>query len=216
VTFGSGPLRVQPSRCGFEGFGRATLWDQIAPTSSWAFAQRDDFVGCLGLSVCSGGASLSISIYGRPTDDLDGIAWVNDSPPRVSSSGPGSRSWRWTGSPVSRPPPPRPSPDAVAVRDPFHVAAAAAKTSLTKIIGRGVPGRLPELATLGRTLTRRAGEVLACFDRVGTSNGPTEAINGRLERLRGTAVGFRNLTSYAARSLLETGGFRPRLRHGSG
>lgn len=39
----------------------------------------------------------------------------------------------------------------------------------------------------------------------------TEAINGRLEHLRGSALGFRNLTNYIARSLLETGGFRPRL-----
>ena len=43
----------------------------------------------------------------------------------------------------------------------------------------------------------------------GTSNGPTEAINGRLEHLRGSALGFRNLTNYIARSLLESGGFRP-------
>jgi len=42
-------------------------------------------------------------------------------------------------------------------------------------------------------------------------NGPTEAISGRLEHLRGSALGFRNLTNYIARSLLETGGFRPRL-----
>jgi hypothetical protein len=53
--------------------------------------------------------------------------------------------------------------------------------------------------------------VLAYFDQPGTSNGPTEAINGRLEHLRGSALGFRNLTNYIARSLLETGGFRPRL-----
>jgi transposase len=52
---------------------------------------------------------------------------------------------------------------------------------------------------------------LAYFDRPRTSNGPTEAINGRLEHLRGSALGFRNLTNYTARSLLETGGFRPRL-----
>jgi hypothetical protein len=41
----------------------------------------------------------------------------------------------------------------------------------------------------------------------------TEVINGRLEHLRGSALGFRNLTNYIARSLLETGGFRPRLLH---
>ena len=36
------------------------------------------------------------------------------------------------------------------------------------------------------------------FDHPRTSNGPTEAINGRLEHLRGSALGFRNLTNYIA------------------
>ena len=74
-----------------------------------------------------------------------------------------------------------------------------------------VPKALQELARLGRTLKKRSAAVLAYFDRPHTSNGPTEAINGRLEHLRGTALGFRNLTNYIARSLLETGGFRPQL-----
>jgi len=78
-------------------------------------------------------------------------------------------------------------------------------------ISRGVPAALTEVITLGRTLTKRAADILAYFDRPGTSNGPTEAVNGRLEHLRGTALGFRNLTNYIARSLLETGGFRPQL-----
>jgi transposase len=78
-------------------------------------------------------------------------------------------------------------------------------------ISHGVPKALTELITLGRTLKKRAADVLAYFDRPGTSNGPTEAINGRLEHLRGSALGFRNLTNYIARSLLETGGFRPQL-----
>ena len=91
---------------------------------------------------------------------------------------------------------------------------AAAKTELKTIIdavGKGVPPALTELITLGRTLNRRAADVLAYFDRPHTSNGPTEAINGRLEHLRGTALGFRNLTNYITRSLLDTGGFRPRI-----
>jgi transposase len=95
----------------------------------------------------------------------------------------------------------------------------AAKTELTKAIAAissGVPAALSELRTLGRTLTHRAADVLAYFDRPGTSNGPTEAINGRLEHLRGSALGFRNLTNYIARSLLESGGFRPRLHPRSG
>ena len=80
-------------------------------------------------------------------------------------------------------------------------------------LSTGVPKSLVELVTLGKTLKKRAEDVLAYFDRPGTSNGPTEAINGRLEHLRGSALGFRNLTNYIARSLLETGGFRPQLSH---
>lgn len=78
-------------------------------------------------------------------------------------------------------------------------------------LSAGVPKALVEVTKLGRTLKKRAADVLAYFDRPGTSNGPTEAINGRLEHLRGSALGFRNLTNYIARSLLETGGFRPQL-----
>lgn len=78
-------------------------------------------------------------------------------------------------------------------------------------VSTGVPRELVELVSLGRTLRRRAADVLAFFDLPGTSNGPTEAINGRLEHLRGIALGFRNLTHYVARSLLETGGSKPLL-----
>ncbi|PMC74601.1 transposase, partial [Brachybacterium sp. UMB0905] len=77
-----------------------------------------------------------------------------------------------------------------------------------------VPKQLKELITLGWTLKHRAGDMLAYFDHPGTSNGPTEAINSRLEHLRGTALGFRNLAHYVIRSLLDTGGFRTELhRH---
>jgi len=34
------------------------------------------------------------------------------------------------------------------------------------------------------------------------------------DRMGGSALGFRNLTNYIARSLLESGGFRPRLHPG--
>ncbi|GAA3669015.1 hypothetical protein GCM10022202_33870 [Microbacterium marinilacus] len=78
-------------------------------------------------------------------------------------------------------------------------------------LASGVPAALVELRRLGRALGQRAADVLAFFDRPGTSDGPTDAINGRLEHLRGSALGFRNLTNYIARSLLEAGGFRPHL-----
>jgi hypothetical protein len=58
-----------------------------------------------------------------------------------------------------------------------------------------VPAAFGELVTLGRTLKKRAADVLAYFNHPGTNNGPTRAINGRLEHLRSSALGFRNLTS---------------------
>jgi transposase len=98
-----------------------------------------------------------------------------------------------------------------AYREPDRTRGKQLKRALIASVSHGVPAALTELRTLRRTLKKRAEDVLAYFDRPGTSNGPTEAMNGRLEHLRGSALGFRNLTNYKARSLLETGGFRPRL-----
>jgi transposase len=88
-----------------------------------------------------------------------------------------------------------------------HPDRRRGKTMLAAIIDslrRGVPAGLEELAQLGRTLHRRRADVLAYFDHH-VSNGPTEAINGRLEALRRNALGFRNLTHYRLRSLLHCG-----------
>jgi transposase len=101
-----------------------------------------------------------------------------------------------------------------AYREPDRTKGRDLMVKLIESVSHGVPAALSEVITLGRTLTKRAADVLAYFDRPGTSNGPTEAINGRLEHLRGSALGFRNLTNYIARSLLESGGFRPRLHPG--
>lgn len=88
-----------------------------------------------------------------------------------------------------------------------HPDRRRGKTMMTAIIDslrRGVPAILTELAQLGRTLHRRRHDILAFFDHH-ASNGPTEAINGRLEALRRNALGFRNLTHYRWRSLLHSG-----------
>lgn len=98
-----------------------------------------------------------------------------------------------------------------AYREPDKNKAKQLMQAVIASVASGVPAMLVEVRRLGRTLKQRAVDVLAFFDRPGTSNGPTEAINGRLEHLRGSALGFRNLTHYIARSLLEAGGFRPRL-----
>ena len=101
-----------------------------------------------------------------------------------------------------------------AYRDGDRAAGKQALAALIETLRAGVPTALVELRKLGRTLNARKTDILAYFDRPGTSNGPTEAINGRLEHLRGSALGFRNLSNYIARSLLETGGFRPLLHSG--
>jgi len=94
-----------------------------------------------------------------------------------------------------------------------HPQKAEGKKLMSRVINsirKGVPAGLEELAQLGRTLWRRREDVLAYFD-IAASNGPVEAINGRLEHLRGVALGFRNLTHYITRALLDTGGFRHQL-----
>lgn len=97
-------------------------------------------------------------------------------------------------------------PDAVPVMDPFHVVRlagdaldrcrqriqhatmghrgrsgdllySARRTELT-LLTEKQRGRL----TLGRTMKKRAADVLAYFDRAGTSNCPTDAINDRSDQ----------------------------------
>ena len=99
-----------------------------------------------------------------------------------------------------------------AYRDPNRIRGRALmQAEIDRLSNAGVPRSLTQIITLGRTLKRRSVDILAYFDHPHTSNGPTEAINAPLEHLRGSALGFRNLTNYIARCLLETGGFRPQL-----
>lgn len=60
-----------------------------------------------------------------------------------------------------------------------------------------------------QTLHHRRDDVLACSDHPATSSGPTEVTNGLLEHLRGSARGFRNLTHYNVRYLLDASAFKP-------
>lgn len=96
-----------------------------------------------------------------------------------------------------------------AYQAPDPVEGKQIMEALIDTIKTGVPAGLEEVRTLGRTLQRRRDDILAFFDHPRTSNGPTEAINGIIEHLRGTARGFRNLHHYTARALLDAGGFRP-------
>ena len=98
-----------------------------------------------------------------------------------------------------------------AYREKFSGNGRRRLRELIDTVKQTTPARFTELRKLAYTLDRRRVDILAYFDHPRTSNGPTEAINGRLEHLRGSALGFRNLTNYIARSLLEAGGFRPYL-----
>jgi transposase len=81
-------------------------------------------------------------------------------------------------------------------------------------VSHGVPAALTELRTLGRILKQRAGDVLAYLERPGTSNAPPKRSTAA-SNISAAALGFRSLTNYIARPLLETGGFRRRLHRGS-
>ncbi|AWT27376.1 hypothetical protein Csp1_26330 [Corynebacterium provencense] len=81
---------------------------------------------------------------------------------------------------------------------------------LINTLRKGLPSGLEELAQFGRTLWSRRDDILAYFD-IGASNGPVEAINGRLEHLRGIALGFRNLDHYILRSLIHSGQLQDRI-----
>jgi transposase len=70
-----------------------------------------------------------------------------------------------------------------AYADPNRSTGKRAMSTLMESIRRALQDRLEEIAQLGRTLWRRRHDILAFFDHH-ASNGPTEAINGRLEALR--------------------------------
>ena len=99
-----------------------------------------------------------------------------------------------------------------AYRDPNEVnGKALIQAEIACLRDAVVPSSLTEIVTLGRTLKRRARDILAYFDHPHISNGPTEAVNGRLEHLSGSGLGIRNLIHYITRALLEPDGFKPQL-----
>lgn len=77
---------------------------------------------------------------------------------------------------------------------------------------QAIPNGPEEIQTLARTLTSRSQDILAYFDRV-PPTAPRQAINGRLEHLRGIALGFRfrNLAHYTIRNLIHTGRLKDHL-----
>ena len=72
--------------------------------------------------------------------------------------------------------PTRTSPDAYHAPN-TSAGKALMRTEIDRLSNAGVPRSLTEIITLGRTLKRRATDILAYFDHPHTTGGPTEAIN---------------------------------------
>jgi transposase len=64
---------------------------------------------------------------------------------------------------------------------------------------------VPELHRLARTIDTWRPELLAYFETCGTSNGPTEAMNLLIKKVKRTGHGFRNFDNYRLRLLLHCG-----------
>lgn len=83
--------------------------------------------------------------------------------------------------------------------------APLGKDRATAVIHAALTCPVPEVARLGRTLTTWKQEVLAYFTTDGASNGPTEAINLLIEKIRRVGHGYRNFNNYRLRLLLHCG-----------
>jgi transposase len=64
---------------------------------------------------------------------------------------------------------------------------------------------VPELTRLARTIDAWREELLAYFDTGGVSNGPTEAINALIKKVKRVGHGYRNFDNYRLRLLLHCG-----------
>ena len=62
----------------------------------------------------------------------------------------------------------------------------------------------PEVRRLGRTIVRWRDQIVA-WHRSHVSNGPTEAVNNLVKRVKRVAFGFRRFDHYRIRSLLYAG-----------
>ena len=66
------------------------------------------------------------------------------------------------------------------------------------------PEMPPEVRQLGRTITKWADQIVA-WHHSHVSNGPTEAVNNLVKRVKRVAFGFRRFDHYRIRALLYAG-----------
>jgi transposase len=91
------------------------------------------------------------------------------------------------------------------VRDIYLTADATEAAALVdKAIGFCADSAVEEVRRLGRTLTRWRSEILA-HHRTGASNGPTEALNLLIKKVKRVGHGHRRFANYRLRLLLHCG-----------
>ena len=94
------------------------------------------------------------------------------------------------------------------VRDVYLADNVAdATTLLDKAIVGCAADDVPEIQALGRTLASWRTEILAHHE-TGASNGPTEALNLLVKKVKRCGHGFKNFEHYRLRVLLHTGGVK--------
>ena len=92
------------------------------------------------------------------------------------------------------------------VRDVYLADDAAdAALLLDKAISGCAEEPVPEVHSLGRTLSRWRGEILD-HHPTGASNGPTEGLNLLVKKVKRAGHGFRSFANYRLRILLHAGG----------
>jgi transposase len=82
-------------------------------------------------------------------------------------------------------------------------------TDATLLLDKTIEGcrldEVPEIRSLGRTLSRWRAEILA-HHATGASNGPTEGLNLLVKKVKRAGHGFRSFANYRLRILLHAGG----------
>jgi transposase len=92
--------------------------------------------------------------------------------------------------------------DVYLVEDPGDAALL-----LDRVIEGARREGVPEIASLGRTLSRWRAQILAHHE-TGASNGPTEAMNLLVKKIKRCGHGFRSFPNYRLRVLLHCGGIK--------
>jgi transposase len=85
------------------------------------------------------------------------------------------------------------------------VGTAAARAALDRFYRWADGVQIPELSRLARTVRAWEAEILAWHATGGCSNGPTEAVNLLIKKVKRVGHGFRNFANYRLRLLLHCG-----------